>query len=342
MGDASSPRIPGKVIGWDKTMDLAVIKTEIKPEYVFSIADWVKAQTGDHVYAIGSPVGLEKTVTQGIVSNNARPGILSLSNVIQVDAAVNPGNSGGPVISTDGRLVGVAFAGAADYQGLNFAIPAATLAAELPALLRGGKVEHPWIGLCVNETHDGAQIVYVSPNTPAGEQRMKEGSTLISIDGTAFKEPLGGAPEGGLIPTMQRYLFPFRPGELISLETMPKSGGSSTVKRVLRLDSRPDLPLAEAAKADTKERLVAPLFGIILGSPGGGAVYPVYVVRQVIPGSAADGAGLSPNDPISIRAFQIDVKQGIAAVQIATKLLSQGYMDREMQLAAGLDSPNLL
>ncbi|MDR2608618.1 MAG: S1C family serine protease, partial [Treponema sp.] len=68
MGDASSPRIPAKVIGWDKAMDLALIKADLKPEYVFSVVDRITPVVGETIYAIGSPVGLEKTVTQGIVS----------------------------------------------------------------------------------------------------------------------------------------------------------------------------------------------------------------------------------------------------------------------------------
>jgi hypothetical protein len=140
---------------------------------------------------------------------------------------------------------------------------------------------------------------------------------------------------------MQSYLLDFKPGELIQVKTQEKAGAPAST-RIVQLAARPDLPLAEAAKADTKERLVAPLFGMILGSPGGGTIYPTYLVKQVLPGSAADQAGLSQNDPVSIRAFMVDDKQGLAAIQIDTKLLSQGYMERPIQLAAALDTPTLL
>ncbi|MDR1373932.1 MAG: trypsin-like peptidase domain-containing protein, partial [Treponema sp.] len=114
MGDASSARVPAKVVGWDKAMDLALIKADLSPEYVFSVVDRVIPQVGDMVYAIGSPGGLEKTVTSGIVSALGRR-FLQIGDVIQIDADVNPGNSGGPVVDREGRLVGIVFAGIPQY-----------------------------------------------------------------------------------------------------------------------------------------------------------------------------------------------------------------------------------
>lgn len=141
-GNAGSVRIPAKVIGYDKALDLALIKADIKPEYIFSIIDRAQPLVGESVYAIGSPAGLEKTVTQGIVSALGRR-FLSIGDCIQIDAAVNHGNSGGPVVDKNGRLVGIVFAGADQFQGLNFAVPAERLAAALPALIAGGKAERP-------------------------------------------------------------------------------------------------------------------------------------------------------------------------------------------------------
>ncbi|MDR3171683.1 MAG: S1C family serine protease, partial [Treponema sp.] len=220
MGDGSSPRIPAKVIGWDKAMDLALIKTEMTPEYVFSVVDRVIPQVGDTVYAIGSPVGLEKTVTQGIVSALGRR-FLQIGDVIQIDAAVNHGNSGGPVVDMAGRLVGIVFAGVEQYQGLNFAVPGERLAAALPAMIKGGKAERPWLGLTLSETRGEAEIIYVAPFTPASEQHIKEGSFIKTINNEAVS-----APQGALIPALQDVLFPTRPGELVALET---SDGSRRV-----------------------------------------------------------------------------------------------------------------
>lgn len=330
LGDSSSPRIPAKVIGWDKAMDLALIKAELKAEYVFSVVDRIIPQVGDTVYAIGSPGGLEKTVTQGIVSALGRR-FLQIGDVIQIDAAVNHGNSGGPVVDREGRLVGITFAGAEQYQGLNFAVPAERLAAALPAMIKGGQAQRPWLGLTVNETVSGAEIIYVAPFTPASEHQIKEGSFIKSINHEAVT-----AVQGALIPALQDILFPVRPGELVALET---SDGN---RRVLMSVPRPDMPLAEAAKKDSRERLAAPLFGLILSPSGGRSLSSPYLVKRVVRGSIADEAGLSAQDPVSIRGFQVFEKDGYAFLDIYVKKRRMGYLETPMRLPALLASPDTL
>ena len=123
-------RIPAKVIGWDKVHDLALLKTEIKPPYVFSLGSSNDLRVGDRVYAIGSPLGLESTLTSGIVSSTNRK-LFTTGSVLQIDAAVNSGNSGGPCIDLNGNVQAVVFAGIQKYQGLNFAIPVEYLKQEL-------------------------------------------------------------------------------------------------------------------------------------------------------------------------------------------------------------------
>ncbi|MDR2518653.1 MAG: S1C family serine protease [Spirochaetaceae bacterium] len=330
MGDSSSPRIPAKVIGWDTAMDLALIKADLKAEYVFSVADRIIPQVGDTVYAIGSPGGLEKTVTQGIVSALGRR-FLQIGDVIQIDAAVNHGNSGGPVVDRDGRLIGIVFAGAEQYQGLNFAVPAERLAAALPAMIKGGKAVRPWLGLTVNETGSGAEIIYVAPFTSASEQQVKEGAFITRINNAEVS-----APQGALVPALQDILFASRPGELVALET------SDGVRRVLMSMPRPDMPLADAAKKDSRERMAAPLFGLILASSKERSFFSSYLVKKVIRGSTAYEAGLSAQDPVSIRNFQIFEKDGYALLEIRVKKRSMGYLETPMILPAMLASPDTL
>jgi S1-C subfamily serine protease len=330
MGDASSPRIPAKVIGWDKAMDLALIKADVKGEYVFSVVDRIIPQVGDTVYAIGSPVGLEKTVTSGIVSALGRR-LLQIGDVIQIDAAVNHGNSGGPVVDKDGRLVGIVFAGVEQYQGLNFAVPAERLAAALPAMMQGGKAERPWLGLTVSETASGPEIIYVAPFTPGAEQQIKEGSYIKSINDESVE-----APQGALIPALQDVLFPTRPGELVSLETTEGN------RYILKSVPRPDVPLAEAAKRDSRERMTAPLFGLILAPSLGRSFSSSYLVKRVIRGSIADEAGLSEQDPVSIKGLRINEDEGYALLQIRVKKRLTGYLETAMQLPAALASPDTL
>ncbi|MDR2476492.1 MAG: S1C family serine protease [Treponema sp.] len=334
MGDSASPRFPARVIGWDKALDLALIKTEYKPEFVFSVVDRVIPHVGDTVLAIGSPGGLEKTVTSGIVSALGRR-FLQIGDVIQIDAAVNHGNSGGPVVDTSGRLVGIVFAGIEQYQGLNFAVPAERLAAALPAMIQGGKAERPWIGLALSETSSGAEIIYAAPNTPAANHRLPEGSIIKTINGREIT-----APQGMLIPALQDAIFQSRPGELVALEILEPGGG--TKRRILMTGSRPGIPLFEAAKVDSRERLAAPLFGMILAPTRGDSYSSAYLVKKVVRGSIADEAGISNQDPIAIRGFRVLEEMGYALIEIDIKKRSMGYLETSMQLPAALDSPDTL
>jgi S1-C subfamily serine protease len=334
MGDSTSARIPARVIGWDKAMDLALIKTEYTSEFVFSIVDRVIPNVGDTVLAIGSPGGLEKTVTSGIVSALSRR-FLQIGDVIQIDAAVNPGNSGGPVVDTSGRLVGIVFAGIEQYQGLNFAVPAERLAAALPAMIKGGKAERPWLGITISETSRGAEIIYVAPNTPASYHRVPEGSFIKTVNGREIQ-----APQSLLIPALQDSIFQSRPGELVALETQDPDGGLK--RRLVMTAPRPELPLGDAAKLDSRERLAAPLYGMIL-SPGQGKSWSsTYLVKKIVRGSIADEAGISDQDPVYIRGFRIFEKEGYALMEIDIKKRSMGYLETFMQLPAYLDSPDTL
>jgi S1-C subfamily serine protease len=336
LGDSTSPRFPAKVLGWDKALDLALIKAEYKPDFVFSVVDRVIPQVGDTVLAIGSPGGLEKTVTSGIVSALSRR-FLQIGDVIQIDAAVNHGNSGGPVVDTAGRLVGIVFAGIEQYQGLNFAVPAERLAAAFPAMIKGGKAERPWLGLALSETASGAEIIYVAPNTPAAEHRLSEGAVISTINGQRIS-----APQGLLIPALQDAIFQFRPGELIALETTGPDSIGTVKRRIMMTVPRPDLPLSEAAKVDSRERIAAPLFGMILTPSQGKSFSSFYQVKKVIRGSIADEAGISDQDPVSIRGFRLLEKDGYALMDIDVRKRRMGYLETTMRLPAWLDSPDTL
>ncbi|MDR0503508.1 MAG: trypsin-like peptidase domain-containing protein [Treponema sp.] len=334
MGDSSSPRIPARVIGWDKALDLALLKTEYETEYVFSLLDRVIPKVGDTVLAIGSPIGLEKTVSSGIVSALGRR-FLQIGDVIQFDAAVNHGNSGGPIVDSEGRLVGIVFAGIEYHQGLNFAIPAERLAAALPAMIKGGKAQRPWLGLALSETFSGAEIIYVAPNTPAMLHLISEGSVIKTINGKEIS-----APQGALIPAMQDIIFQCGPGELVALETVTASGEIN--KKVIMTAARTDLPLSDAAKVDKRERIAAPLFGMVLAPLHSGIFSSNFMVKKVIRGSIADEVGISEDDPISIMRFRIMEDDGFALMEISVRKKRMGYLDATMQLPAWLDSPDTL
>jgi len=334
MGDSTSPRVPARVIGWDKALDLALIKTEIETEYVFSIIDRVVPYAGDMVLAIGSPLGLEKTVTSGIVSALGRR-FLQIGDVIQIDAAINSGNSGGPIIDNQGRLVGVAFAGIAQHQGLNFAVPAATLAAALPQMIKGGKAQRSWLGLSLCETFYGAQIIYASPNTPAYYRRIAEGSFIKSVNGRNIT-----ASQGALIPAMQEEIFRYNPGEFVSLDIAMNDG---SVKRYIMMTAlRPEIPLLDAVRIDSRERIAAPLFGMVLTPLQSTFFSSNFRVEQVVLGSIADSAGISEDDPLTIHRLRIMENEGYAILEISVKKRRMGFLETSMQLAAYLDTPDTL
>ncbi len=330
LGDPASPKIPAKVIGWDPVMDLAVIRAEIVPEYVFSVLGSDAIQVGEKVYAIGSPAGLEKTVTSGIISALNRR-LLQLGEVIQLDAAVNHGNSGGPVVNEQGNLLGVVFAGIEQFQGINFAVPVQRLVSALPALLAGGEVERPWLGLVLSEDRYGVNVLYVAPNTPAFEQNVAAESTLKRLNGQAISNL-----QGNRIAALQDQLLLCQSGELVSLET------DDGRQRLLALAKRPVKPLLNAIKLDTKERIAAPLFGMLLSPGFGSALAPQYQIKKIVRGSIADESGLSENDPLTIQGFSVDENQGLVSLDISIKKRKMGYLEVMMRLYGSLEITDTL
>ncbi|MCL2211846.1 MAG: S1C family serine protease [Treponema sp.] len=335
MGDASSPRVPARVVGWDKALDLAIIKTELDTEYVFSLVDQIIPRVGDTVLAIGSPVGLQKTVTSGIVSALGRR-FLQIGDVYQIDAAVNHGNSGGPLVDSEGRLVGVIFAGIEQHQGLNFAVPAQTLTSALPAMITGGRAQRPWLGLTLCETIDGeAEIIYASPNTPAAMHKIGENTFIKTINGKVIT-----SPQGGLIPAFQNEIFRCGPGELVALEITDNEEEVS--RKIMMTVARPDLPLLDAAKIDRRDRIAAPLFGMVLTPLQTSLLSNSFRVNRVIRGSIADEVGISKDDPVSISRLRILEEEGYAVMEISIKKRRMGYLETTMQLPVWLDSPDTL
>jgi len=335
MGDSSNPRVPARVIGWDKALDLALIKTEINTEYVFSLVDRVIPRIGDTVLAMGSPIGLQMTVTSGIVSALGRR-FLQIGDVIQIDAAINHGNSGGPVVDNEGRLVGIVFAGVDQHQGLNFAIPAEMLAAALPAMIKGGKSQRPWLGMTLCETYSEAEIIYTAPNTPAAFHKVREGVFIKTINGKTVT-----APNGRVIPALQNMLFSCGPEELVVLEIIDKKT-EVVKKKIMMTVPRPDLPLLDAAKLDKRDRIAAPLFGMILTPLQSTIFSSSFRVNRVVRGSIADEAGISEDDPVSISRLRLLEEEGFAVMDITVKKRRMGYLETSMQLPVYLDSPDTL
>ena len=136
-------KIPAKVVGWDSVLDLALLKVEYEPDFVLALGSSSDLEVGDNISAIGTPIGLEGTITSGIISSTSRT-LMTIGKVFQIDAAVNSGNSGGPLIDSNKTVQAIVFAGMLQFQGLNFAIPVEYLKQELPLLYRGEELKHCW------------------------------------------------------------------------------------------------------------------------------------------------------------------------------------------------------
>jgi S1-C subfamily serine protease len=329
--DSPEDRIGAKVIGYDRLLDIALIKVDMVPDYVFSISDDVELAPGQKIYAIGSPAGLENTITSGIVSAVGRK-IMQMGSAIQVDAALNPGNSGGPLLDEAGDVLGVVCAGMPEFQNLNFAIPSEWILRILPALFQGGEVHGAWLGLSLAEKEEGPikpgiEVTYRHPSVAAG---IEEGDRLLDINGASPKD----------IPAAQALLLGYGTGAL-SLVRIKQDGKERVLLR--DLTERPFSPLESAVRLDRRDRLFPALYGMALTPLPGNVFEPDnYSVAKIWPGSVADESGLSTDDPISLKRFYVDREQRAVFIQIYVKKRKAGFLESIFQIGASLDTPDFV
>ena len=171
-----------QLVGGDLETDVAVLKINAPPEKLFPVAFGSSSNllVGQRVFAIGSPFGFERTMSTGIISSldrtlPSRRGPLPMKSIIQIDAAINPGSSGGPLLDSHGRLIGMntAIATSPKFKidqnaGVNFAIPINTIARVVPQLIQNGRVQRPDAGIIkVLQTDRGLLIALMAPGGPA-------------------------------------------------------------------------------------------------------------------------------------------------------------------------------
>jgi putative serine protease PepD len=188
------------VVGTDPSSDLAVIKVNVPSSklHPLSLGDSGKLAVGDGVVAIGSPFGLDETVTSGIVSALNRD-ISSANNftipgAIQTDAAINHGNSGGPLLDMSGKVVGITTqieSESGGNDGVGFAVPSNTIASVVSKLAQGQKVQHPYLGVYVQTPANGigAQIARVKAGSPAAQAGLKAGDVVTTFGGSPIRTP---------------------------------------------------------------------------------------------------------------------------------------------------------
>jgi putative serine protease PepD len=250
----------GTVVGSDASTDLAVIDVDAPASLLSPIAfgDSSAVQVGDGVVAIGSPFGLEETVTSGIVSALHRqmtaPNDFAINDSIQTDAAINHGNSGGPLLNTHGEVIGVnaqiqSDSGGSD--GVGFAIPSNTVRSIAQQIIASGKVEHAYLGVGVGSIPQsvasqlgesaGVAITEVRPGTPASKAGLHGATGEQAIDGQTY-------PTGGDVVTkidgkpvtssaeLQSAIDAHAPGDTVTL-TLVRGGEVRTLQ--VQLGTRP-------------------------------------------------------------------------------------------------------
>lgn len=338
----SDTKIPAKVVGYDSVLDLALLKVEVEPKFVLELGTSADLKIGDKVSAIGTPIGLEGTLTSGIISSTERK-LMTLGNVFQLDAAVNSGNSGGPLIDENLKVQAIVFAGMLQFQGLNFAIPVEYLRQELSLMYNHCEVVHSWIGCYGHTKRNGKQkigleIQYVLPGSPAFLAGLKEGDVITSVDGkkvTSLEDfqfiCMGYEPETLLNFT---YITGYSNDDLsesATVEFTEKNG-------FLYLDKRPKDPGYEIFKTDFIQNGFVPLFGMKM-IPSSTLNKNSYTIESVIKGSAADELNFSKFDAVTVRDMKIDMENEYIFVQIYSKRKKKGFLDISMVLSSPFDNP---
>jgi serine protease Do len=201
--------LPAKLVGADPVLDVAVIRIPTPTHGTLPVAtlgDSDALRVGDDVFALGNPMGLDQTMTRGIVSGINRQlsdmPYSSAEPLIQTDAPINPGNSGGPLVDRCGRVVGISTVMMPNAQNIGFAIPSSLLKEVVPKLIKDGRLIRPWLGVQgqfvapeLKELFrlplvDGIMIEVVEPGSPAQEANLNGGELEVTLAGQEFL--LGG------------------------------------------------------------------------------------------------------------------------------------------------------
>ncbi len=341
-----------KVVGVDDATDLAVIKidaTKELPSAKLGNSDGV--QVGDWVLAIGSPFGLNATVTAGIISAKDRGNIgRQFQRFLQTDAAINPGNSGGPLVDMAGQVIGINTAiitGGRGYEGVGFAMPSSMAINVYDQIIKNGRVTRGSIGVSFEEENGtnlitlkslgapyGVVIEGVEPGSPAEKAGLKGGDVITAINGTAIKSgndlvnPIASAPIGSKV-------------KISFVRDKQQKETSATVEdrtRVFsntegRVNSAPDEPAP--AEFGLRVESLTPERAQRVGVEGQKGV----LVSQVDPASFADDIRFAPGDVINevngqtvttIDEYRKAIAQLKPGQNVVFKVLRRSYNDRVM------------
>jgi serine protease Do len=316
-----------KVLGTDPLTDIAVLKIDARDLPAVSLVPPQPLRVGEWVLAIGSPFGFESSVTVGVISATSRPLPGDVVPFIQTDAAVNPGNSGGPLVNTHGEVIGInsqIYTRTGGYQGLAFAIPIDVAERALEQILRTGHVQHARLGVVLQELDQalaesfkldratGALIDDVENGSAAERAGLESGDVVLAVNGQAVSAP-------GDLPAM---LVRARPGDEFDLDVWHQ-GAPRTMH--VRLD---EATVQASRKADTeaaspKGRLGLALRPLQAGEKHDSGVASGLLIEGV--SDAAARAGLQPGDLL----LSVD---GHPVSTVAQANVAAGRSDRSVAL----------
>jgi serine protease Do len=301
-------RYPAKVVGTDAPTDLAVLKIEANNLLPARLGDSSAIEVGEWVLAVGSPMGLEKTVTAGIISATGRAnvGIADYEDFIQTDAAINPGNSGGPLVNLRGEVIGINTAIASrtgGNMGIGFAIPSNMALAVKDAIITSGKVERGRLGAMIQDltpdlaasfgydSTDGVLVGDVLAGSPAEKAGLRSGDIVTAYNGRAmtsasqFRNAVAATAPGA-----KGSIDIFREGKKLTLQA---TVGQAPAEEVAVADDSPRgevaTDLGMTVENPTPE--MARQLNLKEGATG-------VVVTGVEPGGLADRATIRPGDVI--------------------------------------------
>ncbi len=297
-------KFKAKLVGADPYTDLAVIKIDGKNLPVAPLGDSSKVQIGEWAIAIGNPLGIQNTVTLGIISaldrTIPRPnGQGVMRHLIQTDAAINPGNSGGPLINIKGEVIGVNTAIIASAQGIGFAVAINTAKSIINDLITEGKVERAYLGVYIQDlTKDiaetmglnvekGALITEVVKGSPADKAGLKRGDVIIKVDDTKIDSS----------GTLQDVIRGKKAGTKVTL-TVIRDNKELTIDVTLGKLSTEEVKAkkekSEAEELGIEVANITPKIKDYFGIEDNEGV----VVTKVKPGSIAAFSGIQPGDVI--------------------------------------------
>ena len=221
-------KITGKVVGTDELNDVAVVKVDRTGLAAAPLATGQTLQVGQLAIAIGSPFGLNETVTAGIISSTDR--ILEGREVIQTDAPINPGNSGGVLADRRGRVIGINDAirpgdNSNGNVGIGFAVPIDIAAKSAAAIVKGEEIQIGYLGVSMGDAtggQDGAVVQEVTPDSPAARAGLQPGDVVVSIDGKAVQD------RSELVAAIRGH----KPGDKVTL-VVDRGGNETTITATL-------------------------------------------------------------------------------------------------------------